>query len=141
MASSVNGFKTNVGVRQGCILSAILFNVFLQRIMLDTLEGFDRGIRCGGMKFSNLRFADDIDLLAEGEEELQEVTDRLNITSKKYGMEINREKSKMMVTGSCNGRKDININIDRKPVEQVTMLKYLGQGWPTCGLDPSSQLP
>ena len=30
------------------------------------------------------------DLLAEGEEELQEVTDRLNITSKKYGMEINR---------------------------------------------------
>ena len=63
------------------------------------------------MKFSNLRFADDIDLLAEGEEELQEVTDRLNITSKKCGMEINREKSKVMVTGSCNGRKDININM------------------------------
>ena len=72
--------------------------------MLDTLEGFDGGIRCGGMKFSNLRFADDIDLLTEGEEELQEVTDRLNITSKKYCMEINREKSKVMVTGSCNGR-------------------------------------
>ena len=151
-------FKTSVGVRQGCILSPILFNVFLERIMLDTLEGFDGGIRCGGMKFLNLRFADDIDLLAEGEEELQEVTDRLNITSKKYpcmeinrekskrrlsnihgpltrvlpllqnkyGMEINREKSKVMVTGSCNGRKDININIDGKPVEQVTMFKYLG---------------
>ena len=74
------------------------------------MKGFDGVIRCGGMKFSNLRFAGDIDLLAEGEEELQEVTDRLNITSKKYGMEINREKSKVMVTGSCNGRKDININ-------------------------------
>ena len=118
-------FKTSVGVRQGCILSPILFNVYLERIMLDTLEGFDGGIRCGRMKFSNLTFADDIDLLAEGEEELQEVTDRLNIISKKYGMEINREKSKVMVTGSCNGRKDININIDGKPVEQVTMFKYL----------------
>ena len=32
----------------------------------------------------------------------------------------------MMATGSCNGRKDININIDGKPVEQVTMFKYLG---------------
>ena len=73
-------FKTSVGVRQGCILSSILFNVFLERIMLDTLEGFDGGIRCGGMKFSNVRFADDIDLLAEGEEELQEVTGILRIS-------------------------------------------------------------
>ena len=32
----------------------------------------------------------------------------------------------MMVTGGCNGRKDININIDWKPIEQVTMFKYLG---------------
>ena len=88
-------------MRQGCILSPILFNVFLERIMLDTLEGLG-GIRCG---VSNLKFADDIDLLVEGEEGLQEVTDRLNITSKKYGMEINKEKSKVMVTGSCNGRK------------------------------------
>ena len=55
-------FKTSVGVRQDCILFLILFNVFLERIMLDTLEGFD-----GGMKFSNLRFTDIIDLL-EGEE-------------------------------------------------------------------------
>ena len=67
-------FKASVGVRRGCILSPILFNVFLERIMLDTLEGFDGGIRCGGMKFSNLRFADDTDLLAEGEEELQDLT-------------------------------------------------------------------
>ena len=74
-------FKTSVGVRQDCILSPIMFNVFLERIMLDTLEGFER-YQMWGDEILNLRFADDIDLLA-GEEELQEVADRLNIRSNK----------------------------------------------------------
>ena len=46
-----------------------------------------------------MRFSDDIDIQEQDEENFREVTRRLLETSKKYGMEINTEKSKVMVAG------------------------------------------
>ena len=55
-------FKASVGVKQGCILSPTLFNLFLQRIMIEAIDDLDdAGISCGGIKVCNLQFADDID--------------------------------------------------------------------------------
>ena len=53
-------FRTTVGVRQGCILSPTLFNVFLERIMTDVLEDHQGTVSIGGI-ITNLRFADDDD--------------------------------------------------------------------------------
>ena len=64
-------FKTQVGVRQGCLLSPTLFNIFLERIMSDALEDHDGKVSIGGRNITNLRFADDIDALAEEEQELE----------------------------------------------------------------------
>ena len=61
-------FRTTVGVRQGCLLSSNLFNIFLERIMTDALEDREGTVSIGGRTNTNLRFADDIDGLA-GEEE------------------------------------------------------------------------
>ena len=61
-------FHTSVGVRQGCLLSPTLFNIFLERIMTDVLEDHIGTVNIGGRTVTNLRFADDIDGLA-GEEE------------------------------------------------------------------------
>ena len=60
-------FRTTVEVRQGCLLSPILFNIFLERIMSDALEEHDGKVSIGGRNITNLRFANDIDALAEEE--------------------------------------------------------------------------
>ena len=69
-------FRTTVGVRQGCLLSPTLFNIFLERIMTDALEGHVGTVNIGGRTIINLRFADDIAGLA-GEEELANLVERL----------------------------------------------------------------
>ena len=86
-------FRTTVGVRQGCLLSPTLFNVFLERIMADALDDHKSTVSIGGRCVSNLRFADDIDGLAGSKEELAELIRRLDESCTKYGMEISAEKN------------------------------------------------
>ena len=64
--NSIQGqmFKTIVGVRQGCLLSPVLFNLFLEEIMAGIQDEHISKISIGGRNLSNLRFADDIDLIA-----------------------------------------------------------------------------
>ena len=95
-------FRTTVGVRQGCLLSPILFNIFLVRIMSDALEEHDGKVSMGGRNITNLRFADDTDALAEEEQELEALVESLHKTCTKYMMEISAEKTKLM-TNSANG--------------------------------------
>ena len=85
-------FRTTVGVRQGCLLSPTLFNIFLERIMSDALEDHEGTVSIGGRTITNLRFADDIDGLAGSEEELANLVKRLDKTSTSYGMQISAEK-------------------------------------------------
>ena len=51
-------FKTTVGIRQGCIFSSILFNLFLEKIMQETLHDHHISISIGGRPICNPRLAD-----------------------------------------------------------------------------------
>ena len=92
-------FRMTVGVRQGCLLSPTLFNIFLERIMTDALEDHEGTVSIGGRTITNPRFADDIDRSA-GEEELANLVERLDKASTAYGMEISAEKTKLMTNNT-----------------------------------------
>ena len=116
-------FRTTVGVRQGCLLSSTLFNIFLERIMTDALENYDGTVSIGGRTITNLRFADDIDGLA-GEEELTNLIERLDKASTAYSMEIGAEKTKV-TTNNISGI-NTEIKVNGQKLETVTSFKYLG---------------
>ena len=119
-------FRTTVGVKQGCLLSPTLFNIFLERIMSDALEEHDGKVSIGGRNITNLRFADDIDALAEEEQELEALVESLDKTCTRYKMEISAEKTKLM-TNSANGiQREIKANFGLHNLNAVTLLlKYL----------------
>ena len=116
-------FRMTVGVRQGCLLSPTLFNVFLERIMTEALEDHIGMVSIRGRTITNLYFADDIDGLA-GEPELTKLVEWLDTTSVAYGMEIIAEKIKLM-TNNTNGI-NADIKVSGKKLETINSFKYLG---------------
>ena len=66
-------FQIGKGVRQGCILSPCLFNLYAEYIMQNArLDEAQAGIKIAGRNINNLRYADDTTLMAESEEPLDE---------------------------------------------------------------------
>ena len=117
-------FRTTVGVRQGCLLSSTNFNFFLERIMFESLKEHDGKVSIGGRNITNLRFADDIDALAEEEQELEALVESLDKTCTGYKMEISAEKTKLM-TNSANGIQR-EIKVKGQKLGTVTSFRYLG---------------
>ena len=70
------GSKQEKGVRQGCILSPCLFNLYAEYIMRNPgLDEAQAEIKISGRNINNLRYADDTTLMAESEEELKQFVD------------------------------------------------------------------
>ena len=77
-------FEIGKGVGQVCILSPCLFNFYAECIMRNPgLEEAQAGIKIAGRNINNLRYADDITLMAESEEELKSLLMKMKEESKK----------------------------------------------------------
>jgi hypothetical protein len=115
--------KIGRGVRQGCCLSPLLFNVYIVYVTQEALEGLG-GFKVEGQIISTVRYANDLVLLAKEETVLQSMIDKLIEVERGYGMEINVERTKTIRIS--RQRTPLQIKIDRKPVENVEEFNYLG---------------
>ena len=109
-------FQIGKGVCQGCILSPCLFNFYAEYIMRNAgLEEAQAGIKIAGRNINNLRYADDITLMAGSDEELKNLLMKVKEESEKVGLKLNFQKMKIMASGPI-----ISWEIDGETVETVS---------------------
>ena len=92
-------FQIGTGVRQGCILSPCLFNLYAEYIMRNAgLDEWQAEIKIARRNINNLRYADDTTLMAESEEELKSLLMTVKEESEKVGLKLNTWKIKIMAS-------------------------------------------
>ena len=135
-------FEVKTGVRQGCILSPLLFNCFLDRIVKDVLSvlggGFHVEYSTGGGLFLSYRdktpasahiqdamYADDMALVAESRSEMQHMVKALDKACERWGMHISVDKTKIVAVGEQEPDHS-PISIQGQALEEVESFPYLG---------------
>ena len=87
-------------VHQGYIWSPCLFNLYAEYIMKNArLDEAKAGIKTAGRNINNLRYSDDMTLMAEREEELKSFLMKVKEDCEKVGLKLNIEKTKIMASG------------------------------------------
>ena len=115
-------FRVRKGVHQGCILSLRLFKLHAEYIIRNAgLEEAQAGIKIAGKNINNLRYAYDIILMTESEEEVKSLLMRLKEESKKTGLKLNIQKMKIMPSDHIT-----SWQIDGETMETVTDFISLG---------------
>lgn len=88
-----DSFETKAGVKQGCLLSPLLFSIYLN----DLHDFLEEGLRVEGLEVRLLLYADDIVMLADDPMMLQRMINRLEKYCQIWNMEVNTAKSEIMV--------------------------------------------
>ena len=119
---TVDWFQIGNGIRQGCILSPCLFNLYAEYIMRNAvLNEAQAGIKIAGKNVNNLRYTDDTTLMAESEEELKSLLMKVKEEREKVGLKLNIQKTKIMASSPIT-----SWQIDGETVETVADFIFLG---------------
>ena len=113
-------FQIGKGVRQGCILSPCLFNLYAEYIMRNTgLEEAQAGIKIARRNINNLRYADDTTLMAESEEKLKSLLMKVKEESKNVVLRLNIQKTNITESSPIT-----SWQIDGETVETVAFFTF-----------------
>ena len=97
---TVDWFQIGKGVRQSCISSPCLFNFYAEYIMRnDGLDEAQARIKVARRNINNLRYADDITLMSESEEELKSLLMKVKEECENFGLNLNIQKMNVMASG------------------------------------------
>lgn len=117
-------FDVKSGVRQGCVMSGLLFIVAVDWVTSRATEDANRGIRWTLFtQLEDLDYADDLALLSHASSHIQQKTDRISEYGEQIGLRVNIKKTKLM---KVNVRKEVSITVRAEPVEEVKSFTYLG---------------
>src|SRR5438132_8474239 len=122
-------------------LGGLIINLYSENIMRH-IEGVG-GLIIGGHTLNNLRYADDIVLIAQSKEKLQEMLDIIDSYNEENGLSINQRKAERVVVSKYQNVIDSGITLKGNPIKQVENFKYLGS-WITndgkCGKEIKTRI-
>ena len=116
-------------VKKGCFLLPTLFNIYIERIieriMSDALEEHDGKVSISSRNIITLQFAEDIDAVAEEEQEPETLVESLNKTCTQYKMEISAEEVNLMTNSFIAIQTNIKVKGQKLGII-TSFIKYLG---------------
>ena len=118
-------FKPNRGVRQGCVLSPLLFNIYIADLQ-EKLDSVDKIKISEDKEISSIFWADDILLLSESKEGLQAKLDTLNLYAKSNSLQINTDKTECMIFNKTGRLLSDSFHVGGIQLKIVRQYKYLG---------------
>ena len=118
-------FPISQGVRQGCVLSPLLFNIFMSDLA-KKLEPISGKLKLEPYNIDSLIWADDILLFAENEKNLQDMIDTIDRYCKDNKLTINTDKTKCMIFNKTGRLLRNKFYLGDTELENVRSYKYLG---------------
>ena len=124
-------FLANVRLRQGCVMSPCLFNIYMEGVVREVnvwvlciLEFLSEN--GGRFEINKLLFADDTALVADSEEKLCRMMSMFGRVSERRKLRVNVGKSIVMRCSKCGNGSQMHVILNSEPLEEVDCFKYLG---------------